>query len=132
MSNQNQNNSQFIVAIPGGLQITAANQASKQLIVEKMAELKQVKADKKRKSEALIDVRKVADSYTHGFNIGDVVEYNWGGKKSLHTILGFQPVLGPPHDGSSVGPERKILKKAVPFENLVLHKAKYADSDDED
>jgi hypothetical protein len=64
MSNQNQNNSQLVVAIPGGQKIV-------------VAELKQAKADKKRKSEALIDVRKAADSYTHGFNIGDVVEYNW-------------------------------------------------------
>jgi hypothetical protein len=132
MSNQNQNNSQLVVAIPGGQKIVAGDSASMQLIVGVVAELKQAKAGKKRKSEALIDVRKAADSYTHGFNIGDVVEYNWGGKKSLHSILGFQPVLGPPHDGSSVGPERKILKKAVPFENLVLHTAKYADSDDED
>ena len=129
MSNQNNN---LVVTIPGGSKIVAGDEASKQLIVEMSAGFKQAKTDKKRKSEALIDVRKVTDSYTHGFNIGDVVAYNWGDKKSLHTVIGFQPVIGTAHDGTTVGPERKFFKKAVPFENLVMHKAKYVDSDDED
>ena len=133
MPNQNNTQNQFAVTTAGGSQIVCQDQGSMQLVADMSAQLKRVKANGKRKAEALNDVRKVSDSYTNGFNKGDIAEYNWGDKKSLHHIIGFQPVLGPALDGSTVGPERKFLKKAVPFENLKIHKAKYVESDsDED
>lgn len=123
-SNANATQNALIVATAAG--DIACKDATSQKLVNNLIK------GKKRKAKELMDTQKLVDRNLHGYNIGDEVLYGWGPNKSVHTVVDFYPVLGPAHPGTSTGKDRDWPKKAVPWDNTIMYKQKYADSDDDD